>query len=189
MQMRPLGAGEILVNDHGQCLDLLDRALADPSIGSLERKELSRLRAEEMTEHKRWRPVLDGIAAELEGQGFSVIRAPGAMGREDTGYADVREVNFMNAIPFTTPSGDAVYITNATSLSSLGRAFEAFMKDQGIDRVHFVGTETVVDPNDDAAGIGLTASEYSFKMSGGLDCREKHARGSVYFTPRQPSNS
>jgi hypothetical protein len=79
-----------------------------------------------------------------------------------------RHVNFMNAIPGTTDgTNEQFYMTNSTSIGPLKNAYEKYLKDKGIESVHWVG--------DDGGGEGnRSRSEQSLQLMGGLDCRENH---------------
>lgn len=82
----------------------------------------------------------------------------------------------MNAVPGTTEDGKQYFLTNASSIKPLERAFARFVEGLGVDEVRFVG----------AYGGGaraLSASETSLELSGGLDCREVNHAGR-----REPAN-
>jgi hypothetical protein len=80
-----------------------------------------------------------------------------------------RHANFMNAIPGTKEgTNEQFYMTNATSIKPLQKAYEAYLKGKGVEKVEWIG---------DGGGGGefdRTASESSLQLMGGLDCRENH---------------
>jgi hypothetical protein len=79
-----------------------------------------------------------------------------------------RHVNFMNAIPGTTDgTNQQYYMTNYTSIAPLRKAYEAYLKNKGVESVRWIG--------DDGGGQSTrSASEESLLLFGGLDCRENH---------------
>jgi len=79
MHMRPLGPGQMMINDFDANLKLLTEAKKKATPGSWEDKEL-----DTMIDHaKKMKavlgPVMDQIAQELKDSGLEVIRAPGVM--------------------------------------------------------------------------------------------------------------
>ena len=79
-----------------------------------------------------------------------------------------RHVNFMNAIPGTNDgTNEQFYMTNYTSIGPLRAAYEAYLTEKGVEKVHWMG--------DDGGGPNQrSASEWSLQAMGGLDCRENH---------------
>ena len=76
--------------------------------------------------------------------------------------------NFMNAIPGTKEgTNEQFYMTNATSIKPLQKAYEAYLKNKGVEKIEWIG--------DTGGGeFDRTMSESSLQASGGLDCRENH---------------
>jgi hypothetical protein len=159
MHVRPLAPGEVLVNHPEACIRLIDRALEDPALKNWEADELAGMRQYAELELERMGPVYDRIIREIEDAGLIAIPAPGVFENE------TRLANFLNGIPGTARDGSPYYLTNASSIKPLERAFEAFVKDLGVERVEFLGG---------AGGgrEGYSASELSLFDAGGLDCRE-----------------
>lgn len=169
MHLRPLAPGEILVQHPTVCVQLIDEALRDPRLQSWEAQELYAMRDNAVQEARVLGHVYDQIVQEIEDAGLLAIPTPGVF----MGY---RHANFMNAVPGTTPNDQTYFLTNASSIKPLERAFERFVKSLGVDRVEFLGGE----------GGGprtLSASEESLDLAGGLDCREVDHQGE-----RRPTN-
>lgn len=164
MHMRPLAPGEVLVQHPARCIELLDEALLDPAAKAWERSELQAMRANAVSELQELGAVYDQIVAELQEAGLIPILAPGVFANHH------RQANFLNAVPGTTKDGETYFLTNASSIKPLERAFERFMKDLGVDRVEFLGGAW-------GGRYSLSASEHSLELSGGLDCREVNHAG------------
>ncbi|MEZ0368871.1 MAG: hypothetical protein ACAI44_07270, partial [Candidatus Sericytochromatia bacterium] len=172
MFMRPLGPGQVLVNDYKETVKLLEVAKKKAVPGSWEEKEIDSMITDAKAKQAAMQPVIDEIVKQLgaSGMNLDVRRAPGSMeGKMTTVPAATRHVNFMNAIPGTsTGSNQQYYITNYTSLKPLREAFEEYAKGQGVEKVYWVGDEG-------GGELTKSASERSLDGSGGLDCRDNHA--------------
>jgi hypothetical protein len=223
MHMRPLAPGQVMVNDFGEDIKLIDEALKLATKGSWEEKQLLSMKENALRSQKAMEPVIREIEKQLKANGVEVIPAPGVMEadmepfvadpaapadslsntvatdlglsarksftRKELGQAykarfagspnppDIGEIldaaftrhaNFMNAIPGTKEgSNEQFYMTNATSIKPLQKAYEAYLKAKGVENVEWVG--------DTGGGeFDRTASEWSLQGSGGLDCRENH---------------
>ena len=164
MHMRPLGPGEVMVNHPRECIKLIDEALRDPKIKSWQRKELGQMRERAEIELEERGPVYDRILGELEAAGLIAITAPGVF------QSDMRQANFMNAVPGTSHAGKHFFFTTGSSITSLQAAFGRFVKRLGVDRVEFVANEGGNSNN-------LSAGEQSLEEYGALDCREVHHGG------------
>jgi hypothetical protein len=82
--------------------------------------------------------------------------------------AFTRHANFMNAIPGTKDgTNQQFYMTNATSIGPLQKAYETYLKGKGVENVEWIG-------NKGGGEFDRNASERSLQDSGGLDCRENH---------------
>jgi hypothetical protein len=160
MHIRPLRPGEVLVNHPKACIDAIDDALTSPGNKWWERRELRAMRKHAVAELSEKGHVYDEIINQIEAAGLIAIPAPGVF------ESNSRKANFMNAVPGTTSSGESFFLTNASTLTSLERAFARFAEREGdVERIEFLG----------ASGGGmfaLSASEESLEMAGGLDCRE-----------------
>lgn len=164
MHMRPLAPGEVLIQHPARCIELLDEALLDPGAKAWEKSELRAMRANAVAELEELGPVYDQIVSEVQAAGLIPVLAPGVFANQN------RQANFLNAVPGTTAADETYFLTNASSLKPLERAFERFMKDLGVDRVEFLGGAW-------GGRYSLSASEYSLELSGGLDCREVNHAG------------
>lgn len=166
MHMRPMAPGEVLVQDPRAAMSAIREAYYDPEAQSWEREELAVMYENANRDAEELGPVYDEIFAELDRAGLIGIPAPGVFeGR-------YRLANFMNGVPGTTDAGVPYYLTNASSIAPLERAFRSFMARVGIDRVELLGAE----------GGGpetLSMSERSLELSGGLDCREVDHAGAI----------
>ncbi len=169
MHMRPLAPGEILVQHPAACMQLIEEALADPRLQSWESNELRAMYQTAAEEQRVMGHVYDQIIREVEDAGLLAIPAPGVF----SGY---RLANFMNAVPGTTQNDQTYFLTNASSIKPLERAFERFVKALGVDRVEFLGGEG-------GGPRSYSASEESLELAGGLDCREVDHQGD-----RRPTN-
>lgn len=228
MHMRPVGPGQIMINDFGENIKLIDEALKKAAKGSPEEKQLQTMRKHATEMQKSMGPVMDQIKKQAQQGGLEVASAPGVMEgqfekvtidkddnigtflgmaadadmtRKELGKAlldeiekrrraagldpaptnDERErvdralddhytrhVNFMNAIPGTNDgTNEQFYMTNYTSIGPLRDAYETYMEEKGVEKVHWMG--------DDGGGPNQrSASEWSLQAMGGLDCRENH---------------
>ena len=176
MFMRPLGPGQVMISDYDATIKFLEDAKKKATPGSWEEREIDSMLQDARDKKAAMQPIVDEIAKQLKAAGLEVVRAPGAMeGEMDSG--STRHVNFMNAIPGTSQgSNQQYYVTNYTSLQPLREAFEEYMKDQGIEKVYWVG--------DQGGGQhSKSASEQSLDDMGGLDCRDVHA-----MAPPSPAN-
>jgi hypothetical protein len=186
MHMRPMRPGEIMLNDFGANDDLLKAALEMAEPGSWEAAELGRMRERNSELASVLRPVMREIEDQLQAAGLTVKRAPGvlesppnsALPPDDLLRGDlqmrrnVRYTNFMNAIPMTRPgSNQLVYLTNASSIAPLQRAYAAFLQAEfEISDVYFLGGDI---PEGGSPGPNqLNFAELSLRRMGGLDCRE-----------------
>jgi hypothetical protein len=79
MHMRPLGPGQIMVNDFDANLKLIDDALKRATPGSWEEKELKSMRDHTAEMKKVMGPVVDEIVKQSKSGGLDVVRAPGVM--------------------------------------------------------------------------------------------------------------
>jgi hypothetical protein len=81
-----------------------------------------------------------------------------------------RHANFMNAVPGTKDgTNQSFYMTNATSIQPLQKAYEAYLKKEvGVENVEWIGG------TGGGGEFKRTASELSLSQQGGLDCRENH---------------
>jgi hypothetical protein len=170
MHLRPLGPGVVLLNDDAACVKLIDEALR-AAMPAWQRQELAAMRSESLRRHEKHGARTEKIRRELEAAGLRVVSTPGVMAAP-TKMGRLRAVNFMNAVPGTSPGGKQhFYATNATSITPLADGFTRFLESQGIDRVYYIG----------GSGGGeksLSASEISIgEMEGGLDCLENHHEG------------
>lgn len=175
MHLRPLAPGQVMINDFDANDKLLAAALAKAAPASWEFRELEGMRQHNARLKEVMAPVMDQIASELKAGGLEVVRAPGVMqglmhnpALSIPSDAQVRHVNFMNAIPATKlGSNQQMYITNYTSLAPLREAYADYLRtERGIDSLHWIGIgggETNKSP-----------SELSLDLEGGLDCRENH---------------
>lgn len=163
MAMRPLGPGEVMVHHPRKSIEIIDKALQDRFIEPWERQELLEMRQFAQHELSERGDVYDKIAQQLEDAGLLVTSAPGIF------QSSYRKANFMNAVPGKTPDGSSNYIVIGSSIKPLERAFESFVKDLGVDYVHYVGNQEIED--------GLTAGEISLDLAGGIDCRESSHAG------------
>ncbi len=170
MHMRPLAPGEVMVQHPQAAIDLIDTALEDPRIERWQSNELMDMRRRAQSDLRTMGPVYDKIMAELQDAGLIAIRAPGVFQSYN------RQANFLNAVPGTTEGGANYFLTNASSIKPLERAFEGFVKNLGVDEVRFVGSYG-------GGARSLAASETSLELSGGLDCREVNHAGT-----RRPTN-
>lgn len=164
MHMRPLAPGEVLVNDPQACIDLIDEALGDPNLQAWQARELRSMRDNAQADLRTMGGVYRRIQSELIDAGLIPIATPGVFRSYN------RQANFMNAVPGTTQDGTQYFLTNASSIEPLERAFERFVKRLGVDEVRFVGA-------DGGGARSLSASEISLEYSGGLDCREVNHAG------------
>lgn len=164
MHMRPLAPGEVLVQHPAACIELIDEALRDPDLRRWEEVELQDMRRNAQRDLELMGPVYDRIIGELEAAGLIAVEAPGVF------HSYNRQANFMNAIPGTTADGEQYFLTNASSIRPLERAFARFVEGLGVDRVEFLGA-------DGGGRDSLSASEVSLEYSGGLDCREVNHAG------------
>ena len=87
MHMRPLGPGQVMVNDFDANIKLVDEALKKAPAGSWQEAELKsmRLHAEEMK--KVMGPVMDEIKKQVKAGGLEVVSAPGVM---ESQFEDVK---------------------------------------------------------------------------------------------------
>ena len=173
MQIRLLGAGEIMINNHQESIKLIDRAIekfSDP----VEIDTLKQLRLEEEKLSVVMDPILQKIEDDLkkfENIGIRVIKAPGSMGDSEERFMEKSSrkgspnLNFINSLLFMNTRGESIYVTNATSLPKLAEEFEIFMHDLGVDKVYYVGKDKVSE--------NLLASEASINGFGALACRTK----------------
>ncbi|MEZ0371186.1 MAG: hypothetical protein ACAI44_18980 [Candidatus Sericytochromatia bacterium] len=169
MHMRPLGPGQIMINDFDANIKLLQEAKAKAKPGSWEDKELDTMIAHSTKMKALLGPVMDQIAQQLKDSGLEVIRAPGVMEGKMSPGGETRHVNFMNAIPGTSNgSNKQFYMTNSTSLPSLRAAYEDYLKkERGIETVYWIG-------GDGGGPATKSTAEQSLDDNGGLDCRENH---------------
>jgi hypothetical protein len=80
-----------------------------------------------------------------------------------------RHANFMNAVPGTKDgTNQHFYMTNATSIKPLQKAYEAYLKGLGVENIEWIGG------TGGGGEFDLSASEVSLDAQGGLDCRENH---------------
>jgi len=151
MHIRPVGAGQIMVNDYGASIKLLKEVLSKPGLSTDERYTLQDMIKFAREHHNKADIVTDEIVKELEKSGFKVIRTPGVF--EGGNF----KINFMNAVPAKNTKDEMYYITNScpSRLQNLAKAYEKHMQDMNI-KVYYVGGERVQD---------------SLESWGGLDCR------------------
>lgn len=195
MHMRPVAPSVVLLNDPAECERLLARALA-AGPPPLERSALQDMQRYFQTDPAPdfWRvhrDTIDRVYEQCRAIGLRVVRCPGVFCTLDpiqnAPYPDIyRRANFMNAVPGTVvpdttgsvAAGTTFYMTNASSVRSLQRAFAAWLLDPangtGVQRVHFLGGEPRWQV---AGGLPISWSEWSLHQSGGLDCRESHHSG------------
>lgn len=194
MHMRPVGPSTILINDLDEGLALVDRVLA-AGPPALERATLADMRTWLAAEAPRYRALTQLVHDQCRAIGLRVVRCPGVFRTQSTqphpdasGHPTFyRWANFMNAVPGTIPAGSPAllpagttfYMTNASGLSSLQAAFEAWLLDParalGVQRVFFLGGAVAAPAT--ATRPAITWSENSLDWSGGLDCRESHHAG------------
>ncbi|WP_342221140.1 hypothetical protein [Candidatus Fukatsuia endosymbiont of Tuberolachnus salignus] len=156
MYLRPLADGRVLMQDDEETQKLVQRVLNDESNKSVMRrrkyktdleKNLEKTLSDLAQSRQEREKVTALINKQLEDAGLQVIKTPGVF---KVGY---RQVNYMNGIMGTSPTGEMFYLTNASSIEPLNQAFSAWIqeKQSGLN-VHFVGlkdrfTESLLNGN------------------------------------------
>ena len=168
MHMRPMGPGQVMINDYDANIELIDKALVKAKPGSWEEKELKTMKENAVEMKKLMGPVMDEIKKQLEESGLKVVKSPGVIeSKMENGRT--RQVNFMNAIPGTsTGTDEKYYMTNYCSVAPLREAYEEYMQQNfDVDKIYWMGSS-------EGGKNTKSVSEQSLDDQGGLDCRENH---------------
>jgi hypothetical protein len=104
------------------------------------------------------------IEKQLHNKKLQVIKAPGVFSIGN------REVNYMNGLMGASPKDEKFYITNASSIEPLNRAFSEWIKKQQSElQVEFIGSKNRGKNNG-----ALNTAEQLLKKRGGFDCVTLH---------------
>lgn len=173
MYLRPLGPGQVMINDIPANLALLEQAQARTS-DPAEARVLENMAASERQKLATLQPVMDRIARQLEAAGLQVLRAPGVMEEGTVPLKDSdpepTRVNFMNAVPGTSPGSARRFVmANHASPAPLREAYETYLRAQGVDEIHWIGDSLFKYLE---AAPAFTSATATLGTMGGLDCRE-----------------
>ncbi|MBU2712732.1 hypothetical protein, partial [Zooshikella harenae] len=166
MHMRPLNAGEVMLNDPQIVLSLINVVMRNTPETDPFYPELIKAKENLQKESRKYQPLYNKIAEQLAAIGLHVNRAPAVF------HTGKRYVNFINGIVSHSTSG-AYYITNASSFEPFNEAFAYYLQGQGITKTYFVGkadSKTVSGRGRD----GENVAEFLLRRQGGLDCITTH---------------
>ncbi|MBD1556430.1 hypothetical protein HC752_05735 [Vibrio sp. S9_S30] len=161
MYLRPLENGKVLINDFGLSQQFLKDVLAnDVTISEEERVQIHHSIESLKYNESRFTNVYKNIHNQLIEANLIPIKTPGVfqVGR--------RNVNWMNGIMGN--GNTPFFITNASSVPALNKAFEAWVQKLTPNlAVYFVGKSL-------SSYSGLNQAEDLLDRSGGLDCITVH---------------
>lgn len=174
MYMRPLGPGQVMLNDFDANERLLNDALSRVDADSDDGKQLRAMLDHNNRSRTAMGPINERVTAQLEAAGIEVIPAPGVFSSQSSmdtpsdQRVPKRLANFMNAVPATRPgTNETIFMTNHSSIDALRDAYVDYMRDErGVSQVYFLGA--------DAYNGKKSIAEASLEAEGGLDCRENH---------------
>lgn len=163
MNLLPLTPGRVLVHTHQASAELLKEVLPTLVSGSAEQRLLQSMLEDAELKTKTLDPINERIIAQLERDGFDVVRSPGLY----FGTLDAKEIhfNFHNAVPATVAESDKQYlITNGPGVPALEEAFENFLAKQGVEQVYWVGGPRAGED------VTTSASSKLLNNEAGLSC-------------------
>jgi ribosomal protein S17E len=115
---------------------------------------------------QKFEPINALIEKQLQNNGLQIIKAPGVFSIGNL------KVNYMNGVMGTSPKDEKFYMTNASSIEPLNKAFSEWIKKQqpGL-HVEFIGS---LYNHNNPYNKDLNTAEYLLRRSGGFDCVTLH---------------